>query len=212
MLVLSHRGDCAGATENTMPAFDAAVRAGVDGIETDVHCTGDGTLVLHHDADVAGLAIASHTEAALQAAAGYDLPTVASCLDRYPGLLWNFELKSPAAAAPLLSLLRDVDAQRVVVSSFLHPAVARFGHEAECSAAVLVAHEPVVPWPMDAWLRHGIDTVVVYFGVLTEPAREAVATAGLSCWTYGPVTPADHARCRTLDLDAVITDWPARLR
>jgi glycerophosphoryl diester phosphodiesterase len=49
-LALSHRGHSIAFPENTMAAFRAAVEAGVDAIESDVHLTADGQLVMLHDA------------------------------------------------------------------------------------------------------------------------------------------------------------------
>lgn len=49
-LALAHRGHSAAFPENTMAAFRAAIAAGVDGIESDVHLTADGHLVMLHDA------------------------------------------------------------------------------------------------------------------------------------------------------------------
>jgi glycerophosphoryl diester phosphodiesterase len=48
-LVSAHRGGAAYAPENTMVAFDNAVRLGVDELETDTQLTADGELVLLHD-------------------------------------------------------------------------------------------------------------------------------------------------------------------
>ncbi len=48
--VIAHRGFSAVAPENTLAAFDAAVQAGADAIEFDVHAAGDGTPVVFHDA------------------------------------------------------------------------------------------------------------------------------------------------------------------
>lgn len=48
-LALAHRGHSIAYPENTMAAFRAAVEAGVDGIESDVHLTADGQLVMLHD-------------------------------------------------------------------------------------------------------------------------------------------------------------------
>jgi glycerophosphoryl diester phosphodiesterase len=48
-LALAHRGHSIAFPENTMAAFRAAVEAGVDGIESDVHLTADGHLVMLHD-------------------------------------------------------------------------------------------------------------------------------------------------------------------
>ena len=50
MRVIGHRGAAALAPENTWAGFEAALRIGVDAIETDVRATGDGVLVLFHDA------------------------------------------------------------------------------------------------------------------------------------------------------------------
>jgi glycerophosphoryl diester phosphodiesterase len=50
VVVISHRGEHLHHPENTMPAFEEAVRAGADYIEVDVRTTSDGRLVLMHDA------------------------------------------------------------------------------------------------------------------------------------------------------------------
>lgn len=49
VLLAAHRGDRKFYPENTMPAFQAAHRAGVDMIETDIRMTADGHLVVIHD-------------------------------------------------------------------------------------------------------------------------------------------------------------------
>lgn len=48
-LIIGHRGASAVALENTMPAFEAAIAAGADGIEFDVHLSRDGQPVIIHD-------------------------------------------------------------------------------------------------------------------------------------------------------------------
>ena len=49
IILAAHRGDKKKYPENTMPAFESALRFGADMIETDVHMTKDGHLVLIHD-------------------------------------------------------------------------------------------------------------------------------------------------------------------
>jgi glycerophosphoryl diester phosphodiesterase len=49
-LVIAHRGSSSEAPENTLPAFDAAVRRGADAVELDVRLTADGAPVVIHDA------------------------------------------------------------------------------------------------------------------------------------------------------------------
>jgi glycerophosphoryl diester phosphodiesterase len=48
-LTVAHRGDSEAFPENTLPAFEAAVRAGAQMIEFDVQRTRDGALVVVHD-------------------------------------------------------------------------------------------------------------------------------------------------------------------
>ncbi|WP_135230270.1 glycerophosphodiester phosphodiesterase [Deinococcus fonticola] len=49
-ILLGHRGSPHQFRENTMPGYQAALAAGLDGVEVDVRRLVDGTLVLHHDA------------------------------------------------------------------------------------------------------------------------------------------------------------------
>jgi glycerophosphoryl diester phosphodiesterase len=52
VVAISHRGEHLQRPENTMPAFQEAIRVGADFIEVDVQTTSDGKLVLSHDATV----------------------------------------------------------------------------------------------------------------------------------------------------------------
>lgn len=47
--VVAHRGDSANYPENTLPAFLSAVEMGIDVVETDVHLTKDGQIIIWHD-------------------------------------------------------------------------------------------------------------------------------------------------------------------
>jgi len=52
VVAISHRGEHLERPENTIPAFEEAIRVGADYIEVDVRTTADGKLVLSHDATV----------------------------------------------------------------------------------------------------------------------------------------------------------------
>ena len=47
--IIAHRGYSARAPENTLAALEAAVAAGADAVEFDLHVTADGVPVLFHD-------------------------------------------------------------------------------------------------------------------------------------------------------------------
>lgn len=52
VVVISHRGDWRNWPENSLPAFESAIRMGVDMVELDLKMTRDSVLVLSHDATV----------------------------------------------------------------------------------------------------------------------------------------------------------------
>lgn len=46
---MGHRGASAYAPENTLEAFELAIKMGADGVELDVHLSRDGEIVVAHD-------------------------------------------------------------------------------------------------------------------------------------------------------------------
>src|SRR4029077_5089067 len=48
-LIIGHRGASAVAPENTLAAFDLALKSGADGVEFDVRLSRDGVPVIIHD-------------------------------------------------------------------------------------------------------------------------------------------------------------------
>ncbi|HSF31864.1 MAG TPA: glycerophosphodiester phosphodiesterase family protein [Candidatus Tectomicrobia bacterium] len=98
--VIAHRGASSYAPENTLAAFDLALRMGVHHIELDVHSTRDGHIVVIHDETVDRTTngfgpVRSHTLAALRELdagawygatfAGERIPTFDEVLARYKG-------------------------------------------------------------------------------------------------------------------------------
>ncbi len=109
--VAAHRGNAKYQPENTMASFRAAAALAPDMIETDVHMTRDGQLVLIHDHTVdrttngTGLVREMTLEELLkldagswkgEEFAGEKIPTLVEFLDffrDYPRMLFNIELK-----------------------------------------------------------------------------------------------------------------------
>jgi len=110
-LILGHRGARLRAPQNTLPAFQAAIDHGADGVEFDVQLTKDGHLVIHHDFSIEQDSnghgfIASMTFADLRALdfgswfapefEGTQIPTLAETLDCVKDMKYiNVELKRP---------------------------------------------------------------------------------------------------------------------
>lgn len=127
--VFGHRGASGEAPENTLPAFAAAIAAGADRIELDVHRTADGEIVVLHDervdrtTDGSG-AVAELSYAALArldagcrfraedgscpaAGQGVRVPRLAEVLEAFPGVPVNIEIKpdDPRAVVGTLEVL-----------------------------------------------------------------------------------------------------------
>lgn len=144
-LCWAHRGDSDNYPENTVPAFEAAVAAGADGIELDVTLSADGRLVVLHDATLErttdGEGRVSDLPwdelAMLDAGSWFDprftgtrLPLLADVLEAFaPRVLVNVEIKPEAAcvrgagfepvAGQVAALVRELGlVDRVLVSSF----------------------------------------------------------------------------------------------
>jgi glycerophosphoryl diester phosphodiesterase len=85
VLAIAHRGDPRRETENTLAAFDSAVRAGADMVELDLRRTRDGAIVVLHDPTLVRLwgshrAVADTDLADVQSE-GQGIPTLAELLD-----------------------------------------------------------------------------------------------------------------------------------
>ncbi|WP_353814074.1 glycerophosphodiester phosphodiesterase family protein [Agromyces sp. SYSU T00266] len=125
--VLAHRGLALEAPENTLAAFEAAVRAGAHYLETDIHPSADGAAVLAHDPTLRRVAgrPESVSDLSLEALRGVDLGgghgfgTLDELLHAFPDARLNIDVKTDAAAAPTLEAVRRAAAaDRVLLTAF----------------------------------------------------------------------------------------------
>jgi glycerophosphoryl diester phosphodiesterase len=231
-LIFAHRGACRVAPENTLPAFEAAIRLGADGIELDVQYSSDGVMVIFHNPTLEKTSngtgrVTAHTLAELRELdagawfapefAGTRIPTLDEVLDLVKGkLLVNIELKvlnslSSSLGADVVQAVRaHAMADQVVISSFnpfVLRAAKRAGPEIEC--ALLLAHD------LPAWMHWGVtrrhsradslhpDTEMVDAAYM---ARAKKLRMPVRVWTVDDA--ADMRRLSTLGVDAIITNVP----
>jgi glycerophosphoryl diester phosphodiesterase len=142
-IVFAHRGASGTVPENTIPAFQEAVKMGATYLETDVQITKDGVLVLAHDPHLGRTAgdareIKDLTFAELQKVdagasfspdggkthpfrgKGFKVPTLEEFLKTFRDSRINIEVKdgTPASARLVLDMLRKYKAEdRVLLAS-----------------------------------------------------------------------------------------------
>ena len=120
MRIYAHRGASRELPENTMRAFRRALELGADALETDVHVTHDGVIVVSHDPDGARIfgqaaRIADSSWAEVRA---WGMPSLEEVVTSFPGVPINVDLKIDAAALAV-ALLRKLGAEeQVTLASF----------------------------------------------------------------------------------------------
>jgi len=224
MKIIGHRGWPARYPENTLAGFRAAVAAGVDGIELDVHLTADDRVVVIHDERTGRVAdedldVRASTLVALRALdvgapfapafAGERIPTLEEVIDavRAPTSIL-VEVKAPGDTtdrlnAKLLPLV-DALAGRVMVQSFdadylrafraLRPDVPT-GFLCEASPETLATCREI-----------GCTGYHPSWNSLTPEILRNARDAGFSLYVWNVRTPDDCRDVRDLEVDSVGVD------
>ncbi|MBB5363349.1 glycerophosphodiester phosphodiesterase [Deinococcus humi] len=216
-LLLGHRGTPRLHLENTMRGFQAALDAGLDGVELDVRRLKDGTLVIHHDPALKdGRALPELVAAELPE----DVPTLEKVLSwaADTGAYLNVEIKYEQAW-PDDRVARTLDAirahglgQGVIVSSFnpLLLAAAR-RHAPEIERGFLY-HRTYTFGPLDLvpLVLRGLGAAAAHpHHTLIDADLMAQARAGgwrVNTWTVN--NPAEVIRLQALGVAALIGDLP----
>jgi glycerophosphoryl diester phosphodiesterase len=226
-LVIAHRGASAHRPENTMPAFELAIEQHADMIETDLHRTRDGAVVVTHDEELAGLGgrgeIADATLAAvraLDAGGGARVPTLDELLDACGARIpFNLELKKGTRAeydgleAIAIEAVRSRGiAGRTLFSSFYDPVLARLRALApEARIGLLISRK----YPVDVVARAralGAEAIHPERLLVDAALVDAAHDAGLAVYVFTVDDAAEMRRLLDLGVDGLFTNHPDRMR
>ncbi|TDC61975.1 glycerophosphodiester phosphodiesterase [Streptomyces hainanensis] len=212
---IGHRGLMGAEPENTLRSFRRADRMALDAVELDLHLSGDGELVVIHDASVdrttdGSGAVRDLTLAELRrldAGLGERIPLFTEVVDAV-GAPIQAEIKDAAAARALAAVIEERGlGDRVTVISF-HDEALRETRELLPEVAIGL----VTGWSTDTAPERaaelGARLVSCEFARLSADvvARCRAAGIGVISWTVN--TPAELAVARELGLDGVVTDEP----
>ncbi|MBO0724037.1 MAG: glycerophosphodiester phosphodiesterase [Blastocatellia bacterium] len=228
-IVIAHRGASAYEPENTLRAFDLAIRQGAQMIELDLHVTSDNHVVVIHDPTlnhrtnlkgrVDHLTLAEVRRA--DAGKGERIPTLDETLDLTLGKVRLYlEIKDPRAAAPTLRIIRERRCQaQVMLASFDIELMRGLGEEVRDTELGLIlgnaTFHPVVRWrEAFPWLalkrvKHHVlcMQVELCYGYLAARAR----ANGKKLYVWTADKERQYARMTSIGVDGIVTNTPDRL-
>lgn len=118
----AHRGAKAYAPENTIEAFQLALRLGATGLESDVWITRDGQAVLDHDGVVRRRGRRRPIGDVPRASLPDHVPTFGEMLEACPGTFHvSLDVKDPAAVDEVISTVRTVRPELEETLWLCHP-------------------------------------------------------------------------------------------
>lgn len=232
--VCAHRGFSAIAPENTLAAFEWAIRAEADGIELDVHMTRDGQLVVLHDETVDRTTNGTGWVKDLtllemkqldsgywfdEAYMGQTIPTLAEVMELLCETnIWvNIELKNNIVlyAGMEEKVVQEIDrfqmAERVILSSFNHYSLRhlhRFRPHLQLGA--LYDTGLFEPW---VYAKHlGVTAIHPHYLAAPDEVIVGCHAHGIQVRPYTVDDPEQMKRLLAANVDSIITNLPDRLR
>jgi glycerophosphoryl diester phosphodiesterase len=200
VLLLGHRGARRYAPENTIAAFDLAMKHGCDGFEFDVRLTADQRCVICHDPTLSGRKVAT---------SAYDAFAHAPCL---PDVLENFaerayldiELKVSGLEAQVATMLRERAPQSgYYVSSFLADVVEAV-HAQDGTIPLGLICESQRQFSM--WQKLPIQAVFLKYNLVTEQVVKELRTAGKQVFVWTVNNAREMREFATMGVDGIISD------
>lgn len=233
VLNIAHRGASAHAPENTLPAFAAALEAGADALELDIHMAADGALVVIHDSTlerttngrglvrVRTLADLKRLDAGAwfgPAFGGARVPALGEVVALARGRVRLFvEIKGgsdfyPGIESAVVRCLKEGGVlPDAVLMSFDHPALLAVRAAApEAETAALLGGRPADAPGVAAAARAG--ALALEHQLVTARERAVTAAAGLRLYAWTADEETEMRRLAKLGVDGIITNDPARLR
>jgi glycerophosphoryl diester phosphodiesterase len=228
-LVIAHRGASAYEPENTLRAFDLAIRQGAQMIELDLHVTCDNHVVVIHDPTldhttnlrgcIDRLSLAEIKRA--DAGKGERVPTLDETLDLTLGKVGLYlEIKDRRAALPTLRIIRARQCQsQVMLASFDIELMRRLGEEVRDIELGLIlgnaTFNPMVRWrEAFPWLalrrvKHHVlcMQVELCYGYLASRAK----ANGKKLYVWTADRENQFARMISIGVDGIVTNTPDRL-
>lgn len=228
-LAFAHRGFSLDGLENSLAAFRAATELGTVHLETDVHTTADGVLLVFHDPSldrvtdsVGKISELTATQVAAARIGGVEpVPTFDELVTALPHARLNLDVKDWNSVGPMAAAIEKHGVHdRVLVTSFSdrrrRAVLSRLSRPVASSAgssltAVFVVLGPVLPAPLARKLLAGVDVfqVPVRYGLVPVVTPGFIRRAHrldrqVHVWTVND--PVEMERLLDLGVDGIVSD------
>jgi len=232
---IAHRGASADRPENTVAAFDEALRQGCDGIELDLRLSSDGVAMVFHDDTLEKLGDPERRVRDLEAAelrafdcgswfdsrfAGEQIPTLDEVLRRHAArtrLLLEIKDEEDDAlnrrlVRATVERVREHEAEENVFILSFNDSILAAASELAPTIRRVLNHRPL-PRVGEALRGRlpGLTALCVDVRTLTTPFGRAVRDAGLPLWAYTCNGPRRVGRALAAGAVAVVSDRPGWL-
>jgi glycerophosphoryl diester phosphodiesterase len=201
-LLLGHRGARAlhSVPENTLLSFDRALADGCDGFEFDVRLTADGSAVVCHDPQSAGIDIAQARAEDLPA-----LPRLEDVLARYHERAFlDVELKVAGLEAMVATMLRKFPPQRgFVISSFLPEVVRQMHAQGSAIPLGLICETRA---ELADWKELPVDYVIPHHKLVEPESISMIRDAGRKILVWTVNDAKTMTRFARAGVDGIISD------
>jgi glycerophosphoryl diester phosphodiesterase len=197
--------------ENTLPSFAAALAAGAQGIELDVHATADGVAVVHHDpvtstgVEITGTRWSDLNPDGGAASGASGIPSLASVCDLVARRAELFvEIKGEGIEEAVTAVLHGRPGT-FAIHSFDHAAIGRLARARAPYRLGLLLEDPVAD-AVQLLAEYGARDAWPHKSLIDQPLVERVQRSGgrVIAWTVNSVS--DARRLAAYGVDGICTD------
>lgn len=221
--IIGHRGAPRAFAENTLPSFREAISLGAHAVELDVHLTGDGAVVVHHDpiprvrvADgtPSGVGFSELTLAEVQSFrldGGLVIPSLPEVLAEIDGRATVYvEIKGRGAERAVAELLAP-RAAWTAVHAFDHRVVPRVRARVPALRGGVLLDSYLIDTP-SAMRAAGASDLWQRWEFIDEPLVLEVHEAGgrVIAWTVNDLQAGEELA--RMGVDGICTDLPGAMR
>ena len=228
VIVVGHRGAMGHALENTIESVKKAIKLNVDGIEIDVFKSKTGELVVYHDPFLSRLSnsnafieqISLDSIKKVELKGGLSIPTLNEVIDIIPEKIFlNIELKGSNTAFEtnkvIIEYLKEFNLppSKFIISSFRWDELKKIRSiNKDVPIAILVDSLHKIDDAIK--LAKQINAVALNPNnkFITRGIVNKIQSNNIKVYPYTINNPKNIKRMRSMGVDAIITDYPERIK